>query len=252
MYYTENDFRLYHHGIKGQKWGIRRYQNPDGTLTEEGKRRYEKLRKNIGTSEKVGSVVGAVAGGTAAVGANVAFTLATGVIWPYGQITLTAAAAMTSGAAAGEFMRKHAEKKLSSFQKDLERDREGAVKRMNDAQDKLQENLIKNTPDATKEERAGQKRIHEQNKKFTTEYMNKRIASQTNDERLANSAAILKSQKSTLMKNAREKGTYDIEFLEAVQNTGKMGDKKWMQSEYSKYLDDPEKYWRGEVDLPQE
>lgn len=31
---------LYHHGIKGQKWGIRRYQNPDGTLTEEGRKRY--------------------------------------------------------------------------------------------------------------------------------------------------------------------------------------------------------------------
>lgn len=29
-----------HSGIKGQKWGIRRYQNYDGTLTEEGKRRY--------------------------------------------------------------------------------------------------------------------------------------------------------------------------------------------------------------------
>ena len=31
---------LYHSGIKGQKWGIRRYQNPDGTLTEAGKERY--------------------------------------------------------------------------------------------------------------------------------------------------------------------------------------------------------------------
>lgn len=29
-----------HHGIKGQKWGIRRYENSDGTLTEEGKKRY--------------------------------------------------------------------------------------------------------------------------------------------------------------------------------------------------------------------
>lgn len=29
-----------HHGIKGQKWGIRRYQNADGSLTEEGRRRY--------------------------------------------------------------------------------------------------------------------------------------------------------------------------------------------------------------------
>lgn len=32
---------LYHHGIKGQKWGVRRYQNEDGTLTEAGKKRYE-------------------------------------------------------------------------------------------------------------------------------------------------------------------------------------------------------------------
>ena len=31
---------LTHHGIKGQRWGIRRYQNPDGTLTKEGKERY--------------------------------------------------------------------------------------------------------------------------------------------------------------------------------------------------------------------
>lgn len=31
---------LMHHGIKGQRWGVRRYQNPDGTLTAEGRRRY--------------------------------------------------------------------------------------------------------------------------------------------------------------------------------------------------------------------
>ena len=31
---------LYHWGIKNMKWGIRRYQNPDGSLTEEGKIRY--------------------------------------------------------------------------------------------------------------------------------------------------------------------------------------------------------------------
>ncbi len=31
---------LFHHGIKGQKWGIRRYQNADGTLTPAGKQRY--------------------------------------------------------------------------------------------------------------------------------------------------------------------------------------------------------------------
>lgn len=31
---------LYHYGIKGQKWGVRRFQKKDGTLTSEGKKRY--------------------------------------------------------------------------------------------------------------------------------------------------------------------------------------------------------------------
>lgn len=39
-----NDFKeyseLYHHGIKGMRWGVRRYQNPDGSLTPEGRRKY--------------------------------------------------------------------------------------------------------------------------------------------------------------------------------------------------------------------
>ena len=32
---------LYHHGIYGQKWGVRRFQNPDGSLTPEGRERYD-------------------------------------------------------------------------------------------------------------------------------------------------------------------------------------------------------------------
>lgn len=43
-----NTYELYHHGIIGQKWGERRYQNPDGSLTDEGRRRY--LRE--GTEER--------------------------------------------------------------------------------------------------------------------------------------------------------------------------------------------------------
>ena len=31
---------LAHHGVKGQRWGVRRYQNDDGSLTDAGKKRY--------------------------------------------------------------------------------------------------------------------------------------------------------------------------------------------------------------------
>ena len=36
---------LYHYGVKGQKWGVRRYQNKDGSLTTAGKKRISKDSK---------------------------------------------------------------------------------------------------------------------------------------------------------------------------------------------------------------
>lgn len=36
---------LMHHGIKGQRWGVRRFQNPDGTLTIAGKERYSSTKR---------------------------------------------------------------------------------------------------------------------------------------------------------------------------------------------------------------
>ena len=42
---------LEHSGVKGMKWGVRRYQNPDGTLTAEGKKRYKSI--GLGTRGQV-------------------------------------------------------------------------------------------------------------------------------------------------------------------------------------------------------
>ena len=42
---------LYHHGIKGQKWGVRRFQNKDGSLTPAGKKRYDWPNVERKTSE---------------------------------------------------------------------------------------------------------------------------------------------------------------------------------------------------------
>lgn len=48
-----NQNELYHYGVPGMRWGVRRYQNSDGSLTSEGQKRYARdQRESSGKKKK--------------------------------------------------------------------------------------------------------------------------------------------------------------------------------------------------------
>lgn len=75
----EYRYELYHHGIKGQRWGVRRFQKKDGSLTARGKQRYrednssskkqeyESRKKGLTDKQKKAIKIGAAVVGTALV-----------------------------------------------------------------------------------------------------------------------------------------------------------------------------------------
>lgn len=56
MHWAPTDTYLAHHGILGMKWGVRRYQNPDGSLTAAGKARYYKNDIKKGYRDEEGGI----------------------------------------------------------------------------------------------------------------------------------------------------------------------------------------------------
>ena len=84
MWVMTND-ELYHHGIKGQRWGVRNYQDENGELTAEGRRRYgigERIKNTMTYRDENGKLHLTTAGKvTAGVAAGVtAAGVVTGVV----------------------------------------------------------------------------------------------------------------------------------------------------------------------------
>lgn len=104
MIYVYRTDELYHHGIKGQRWGVRRYQNADGSLTEEGYQHWglnpdgSRFRGKRDRKQYSDSTVSTFKKGTA-IGAAVGS--AAGALTGPGGIAIGSAAGMAVGSAAG-------------------------------------------------------------------------------------------------------------------------------------------------------
>lgn len=97
---------IMHHGTKGQHWGVRRYQNPDGSLTPEGREHYRKAKsdamnkyagKGAGIGAKIGGGVGLASGIIGGLGAASIFATA-GLATPVSILALSAVSSAASSA----------------------------------------------------------------------------------------------------------------------------------------------------------
>ena len=62
---------LFHYGVKGQKWGVRRFQNKDGTLTAEGRAHCKMLQETHHKRRASSEVMKAIEAGKISVKVNV-------------------------------------------------------------------------------------------------------------------------------------------------------------------------------------
>ena len=102
-----HDSYLEHHGIKGQRWGVRRFQNPDGTLTDKGRKHYQKKldrekRKQVSSDAMRGTLERqhGLAVGASGIITGVAGALSVAAV-ASNPVTIAAGAAIAASVSAG-------------------------------------------------------------------------------------------------------------------------------------------------------